>query len=1458
MSSGNAAPSCARGGGTVANLVGNLGWYKTDDGLLKKSFFVYTVNVPITAAEAGTLGASYQAFKGTTSISALEYQQDQSRVPLANNAAVYEDDMDISPGPPLNLNGGIFTNSNLLVSGVNTPNSIQLYQISSPDSCFYFPENSKIKVGGNVVSGWSGSTTPTNPVGVHLFETKATLGGSGGRTQAMLSRAQTISPTNQSATGNNSLQVLYNNAAYTARLSMLVAARRGQNPPDEDVEPVAADDPFSVRNKPDTQNRKQALEEHFKQTLRKVPFAEVGPTAPTNNPTLGFGLPWEGGASPIQGTDDDLRPPDAWSIPNPADTNIQLTTNQLEATDPSEKLEKEQRLGDRVVAGNNLPALRWDAGDGKLVSKPQDIQGATWTGSSTQRTRSPQVTKLADVGATDRSGFWEGEAARVPVNPLDGNGGLRVITGAGVYERINSFLPPPTWQDPLTGVTKGTIPADRYDDPTTNVIEAYPVVWPDTMPMSPLGPGSQVYDNNPDGGGGLGWKTWPGAPLPMVPLPPGGLTPTGLVPAIGSAIDPNTPQYAKGDLRMRATVVYHYDHNRTAAGTFNETPLACISSYYDPSTASTARNLVGLPNVSGDPDPSLGVRGTQVGSNNGVVYEATNIVNARPAAALTPVDGLFTGGTSLEEQANLVFPDGRFVNPLLRDALEAADPTDRTLAQTAAIDSTNCALQIMAGAAPTPGAIPDGAIKEVAFLNGREIKAIDRDDWTTPTVNEAFTLSSPLATNGSAEPAKLTGDYNQPLEEREPLEIRATQIDLNQLRSTTIGAGEYLLPNSGIIYASRDDALPDRSARIPGAGGTSIDKARSESVSPTDSLLDPTRKPNGILLVNGRQLARNPGRGANPSVFDVVREKGLTLASNLPVYIQGNFNVHTQEEFNQTLDWASFYDRKDLNPNFACRQNDPRVPGCTTGDDWRPANVLSDAVTLLSANYRFGFRNEGDFDLRNNAGAAAVLPRQQQGFYSNNFVTNGLSSGAFSATGGIAPTVPDLVDTSYTNNNGLRSSYFNNFVTPVQRRGQFAEYVMEVCTKLPVSACGDGDWFVAPATGGKATVGQNITDVANPYPAGTTAIRPAPELQRFPRRVAFERLGATLVRDINNNPTPLGVDGGDLVIRVTAANQARKTSTNSLWFATTAVSGGAAVTYGADDFPYVFNRSRIDSTGQLVPVLGASSSPPNTPQISITASQPLLIPVLQTQTVGPPGPDTNPPVGGQSVQQTGWIPPALPTTFNLIVGSNDTPSRALGNNVGDFNGGLQNLPRFLESWNTIASNIQGSFIQFNRSAYSTAPYLPILDPAAPKQTDPNTRLLSLFAPPQLSPPRPLIPLAPAAFPILNPPEAGYRTATGSIPGGSTNLGRIPFFTPPVRNWGYDVGLVSQSPDLFTQRFTTPPAKSTPDEFFREVPRNDPWVETLMCAELAPGAATSGPPAIPATNPNRPPVCPPNL
>ncbi|MEG4339335.1 hormogonium polysaccharide biosynthesis protein HpsA [Microcoleus sp. D3_18_C2] len=1398
---------CEQGGGTVATLAGDSGWYRID-GKLKKSFFVYTVNVPMTDTDAAT-NSAYQAFTGSSSISALEYQQDQALIPIPNNAVVYENDLDISPGPPLNLNGRIFTNSNLLVTGLNNPNSIKLYQVSSPDSCFYEQEGSKIVVAGNVVNGWSGNNTVKNAVDVHLFKQGSITGG---KNAFMLSKKLEIKAGTES-TSDSRLKVLYNDEAYTKRLSLLVEAQLG-DPASPNPE---ANDPLSVRQRPQTLDRKQALTEYFKQMLRKVPYAEV-PLG--GEATLNYGLPWStpAGTPPILGSRETLRPVDQWT--SLAGTQVTLTDGQLEATDPSKEPEEEQFLGDRVVVGNNLPAKRWDATKSQFTSKPEEIAG-NWNSidppdPNFPRTRSSQVTKIADAGATDRNGFWEQEAAKNPKNPLDGVGGLRVITGAGVYDRTNSFLPPPSWINPANG-NRVTGDTSTYDDPTTTTdTEQYRVVWPDSMPMSPLGPGSQVYDNVAGN-----WTTWLPAwssPTDISATLPSAVTSTTLLPGIVEQAT-TARKYAKGDLRMRATVVYHYKDSPPAKGELNDKPLACVSSYYDPSNASTARNIStgSLPDVSGQgalaPDiatraPGLGTRQTFIGSNNGITYGPPK---ARPGAAstLSATTGLLTGGqAALDMQANLVFPDGRFANKPLRDALVKAD-TDRNLADKAAIDSTNCAIQILDGSiVPAPTLIPNGAIQEVAFLNAREVKAIDRDDPAT-NVNEAFTLSSPTT---GLQKANLTGNYNQPLEERQPLEIRATQIDLDVLRRTKFGTDEYLLPNSGIIYATRDDALPDRSSR-PGLAAGGIDESSSATVSPTDSLLDPTRKPNGILLVNGKELGRFPGSSA--TVADVVMEKGLTLASNLPVYIKNEFNLHSGEEFTQAVgDWSAFYDRAaaNLNKNFACRPNDPRLGGkCTTADTWRPANILADAVTLLSKNYRFGFRNEGDFDLRNNAGAAAVMPRKQQGFYSNNFVTNGLSSGAFKATSGnlVNTGGTAVTDANYANNsNPVNSSYFNNFVTPVQRRGTFPEYLMEVCNKIPVSACTDSDWYVNPL-GTPKRADTTITGADFIPGAGTTATPPAPELQRFPRRVAFKRDSSQKLTS-TSAPVPLGINGTGT--SATVSDTTYQNTANSLWFGTTAAANPTTVTYGSQNYPFVFNQARKDGSGADLPQLATNDK-----------WQPLLMPVLQIQTVTAApaaASSTGLPEGTGIVRGTGWITTAVNTTFNMVVGSNDTPSRSLGN-VGDFNGGLQNLPRFLESWNSgaVSTNIQGSFIQFGRSAYSTAPYIPILDPLASQQIASATKLRSLFD----SPPNPPSPAPPAITYTGGVPRALYRTDAGA--------GSLPFFTPPARNWGYDLGLLSQPPDLFTRKFTTPPTKRTPDEYFQEVPRDDEWVQTLLCAFL---------------------------
>ncbi|CBN57281.1 MULTISPECIES: hormogonium polysaccharide biosynthesis protein HpsA [Kamptonema] len=1419
---------CAAALGTSASLVGDSGWYQSD-GKLKKSFYVYTVTVPITAQQTVANGSippdQFETYKGTKGFSALEYQQDRARIPLLNNAVVYEDDLEISPGPAFRINGGMLTNSNLLVTSTNN-NTVDVFLISGQNSCYYKQENSKIFVGGNLVNG-SASGNPTGTSTVHLFKQLPDAPIQAGAEAV-------ITSTNQSVT-NSPTDVLYNNNAYARRISALVNAQMTANPDTAGppVVPNTTNDPTSVQKAvAGGKDRAQALQTYFESLTRKVPFAEVSLTGETIPGTV------------IEGTGDTLRPIQAWSLPTDvnADTTIAqaigptgLTINvdRLRAQNPNptggSKPKTEDFMGDRIIAGNNLP-LKWWNGTKFVGGKTaQEVAGGTWSDDGSQRTRTSQKQILAAVGISDRGDYWEKAAAQKPENPLSAIGGLRVITGAGVYERKNSFLPPPL----LDATTGGVKP---YDDPATAANEAYTVVWPDSMPMSPAA-GSQVFKNDSTGAPIVTTTNWETLPATL----PAPVTPT---------IDPSTPKYAKGDLRMRATAVYHYAQDYYDQPDFDsdvylkksQAPIACISSYYDPTNSTTARNADPLDDVSGwaqptylpPAAPSTRNAGDSY-TNNGIVYTAPPITDRPATAAIPGGNGLLVGTPSeLYDQANMVFPDGRFVNEQLRTAL-MKDETDRNLAEQAAIDSTLCAFGILGTAgftAVTPSTtfIPNGAIKEVALLNAREIKAVDRDDPATTTVDETFTLNPPGTTFNS-------GNYDLALEERMPLEIRVTQIDLNVLRNTTIPLAsgikgpdpEYLLPNSGIIYASRDDAAPDRSDRTADASNTTvipygIDAVQSGIVSRTDSILDPTRRPHGIMLINGRYLARNAGAtGQNATaptdISDVVKEKGLTLVSNLPVYVQGNFNEHSQQEFNTALTqpaWGNFYDRAlPLNPNFACRPGDPRLPNCTTGDTWRAATVLADSVTVLSPNFRPGFRNEGDFDLRNNAGAAvtgydsdgdgtiagaetaitAKAARLLNGFYNNNFVTNGLSSGAtFNINGNVAPP-----DSDYANNSGNAqdSSYFNNFVTPVQRRGAFPEYVMEMCLKLPVSACGPNDWQInATGTPVKASdvIGQprNVVDSGSgttAIPAGTTTPADVPlqqRLQHYPRRVAFRRNPANnqLLFDGSTPPLPIpiGILSGN--IEAFGVNSNANTTQTVVPDPATNNNGLRFKTTTSTTLPSTVATYTATATDRLF----YENAPTGT-------MQPLLAPVLQIHVSQTGDPGNSGPL--TTTNNTRWLSRAQNTTFNLVVGAGDIPSRPNG----DSNGGMQNLTRFLENWNpdgpggnipsTTDTNILGSFIQLSRSAYSTAPYTAVLNPTA---TSP-----SIFGYP-----------------------GNYKIQNAQ--------GKVPTFVAPNRLWGYDVGLLSQSPDLFTQLFTTPTTQTNSDEFFREVGRNDPWVQTLLCAK----------------------------
>jgi hypothetical protein len=1430
MDNASAGNTC--GAGTSASLVGSGGWYKTSDGNIKRSFFVFALTVPITTPQRGS--TNEKPYSGNKAFTALEFQEDIARIPLTNNAVVYDDDLEITPGAGIRLNGRIMTNGNLMIGQGSNP--VEFYQVSSTESCFYSEENGKITVGGNVVLGSADSTrTSLNPVKVHLFE----------------SGAKPSTPSfarNNGSVSNPAVETSYNSTAYAERINYL-------------VQKTTAPPPLVQKKVSEGVDRNKALQDYFKERTRRVPFKEVPDGTRANA--------LRGAVPPGPRSSNDMRPLTASWI-YPADltsgaslNNLALQKDQPPAKDPEKRNpDKEEELGDRILVGNGLPAKWWDPESGRFIDfydqQPQSVDGTgnntKWTGSDdTYRTRMTQVVTLSDLGDTTRDGFWERKAAEQPEQSLDAVGGLRVVTGAGVYSRKYSFLPEPSSSiSPIA------------DDPSTLEKEPqFTVVLPDSMPM--------WQDTDDDG---------------KPELPP-----------FGAAVIPPTSDRI-GDLVMRATAVYHYryqsyDDPPPNTGPY-QTPLACVSSYYDPTTKQTAKNRQGLPDISlRDPNlrtpfraltaPTPVPPGAAGLSNNGVSYrppsktagtisgigsyDSTTGRFAAPPAAADPANRIVPLGARLSYQANLIFPNGRFVNEPLRQALIKVSTRQRlNLAEQAAIDSTICALEIADKSigSPTDSRIPHGAIYETAFLDARQVKAIDE----TPIV---------------------TADYNLPIEERQPLEIRATVLNLDLLRRkpqvgtlnrvpSPVPAPEYLLPDSGIIYATRDDALPDLSDKGDVGGTAEVKMAARKINSPVDFRLDPTRRPNGIMLINGNELAR----GGNANLWKK-EEKGLILASNLPVYVkadQKGFNLHQTprgaivEEFREKLatraNWDETYfytGRRNRETQFACRANQPGL-NCTPGDLWRPATVIADAVTLLSKDFRFGFRNEGDYDLRKNvenlnnnlvlkeketddneggydlngsttiettplslnernfgldlngdgdatdpvvtlakgeSAITATLARRINGFFDNNYLT---SANWFNPTTGFPK---DFEPSSLYPTGQQGSSYVNNFVTPIQRRTgttRFPEYVMEICPKRLVSQCKPEDWVVYVNGLPKRTTESGITDIlgqrvnllkgtAAKAGSGTTVDLPTRLVdQLYPRRVAFKRKDDnTIIRDANGAAVPLGITTGGTVAEFEFPRVPRKMP-NALWFKTSSNATDPTRDGTFDPDEPLFYQTPLETRA--------------------TTQQPLLVPVLQLQSPEAPN---RPPLASANLDEAyknNWMQaPLTPrTTFNLLIAAGDSPTRPkdfLGAPVPEFNGGMPNFPTLLEAWKTApggteaVSQISGSFIQIKRSAYATAPYLSLLTTSAP------------------------------GGPFRYPQK--YQNQTSG--------GKSPYYYASKRDWGFDVALLPQLPDLFSQLITTPSA-GEPNKFYREVSQDDPWVKTLLCAAAPSGgvyniyAVTNGP------------------
>lgn len=240
---------------------------------------------------------------------------------------------------------------------------------------------------------------------------------------------------------------------------------------------------------------------------------------------------------------------------------------------------------------------------------------------------------------------------------------------------------------------------------------------------------------------------------------------------------------------------------------------------------------------------------------------------------------------------------------------------------------------------------------------------------------------------------------------RQGMNVRVLELDIGKLTSDTpfdSGSVAWIPEESGIFYAAREDAvredtivrprkatatwtickvfenLIDNAQNCPmvltptqanqlGTYDPPLNEDNLISPKPVDMYPDPDRRPNGFRLLNGYNLNRTDDNQA----------AGMSFVTDNPAYIYGNFNLHQNkalpvdptvadpaanliEEFvgaGQLLgaDFAAladegdaedlFYGRKDLDDRFA--------RGDT--DTWRSVEIFSDAITILSDNFRDGW-----------------------------------------------------------------------------------------------------------------------------------------------------------------------------------------------------------------------------------------------------------------------------------------------------------------------------------------------------------------------------------------------------------------------------------------------------------------------------------------------------------------------
>lgn len=313
------------------------------------------------------------------------------------------------------------------------------------------------------------------------------------------------------------------------------------------------------------------------------------------------------------------------------------------------------------------------------------------------------------------------------------------------------------------------------------------------------------------------------------------------------------------------------------------------------------------------------------------------------------------------------------------------------------------ALTGLGAMAAVPGAI-DGSDWALPIVTtddgGSPLDALNKDAPVAPATTPPQVLpdDAPFRINlpggGGADVAFLDKAF---YDGRENLNVRALDIDIKTLTNTLNVADYWIsadIPNAeGIVYAFREDTVREDEVVRPSASdwatcsnlaalttpvaGTPptiadcqmdvygphdppLDADNSISPKPVDYYVDPDHRANGFRLRNGADFKR-PGTAPELNA-------GMTLVTDNPVYIQGNFNLHSTD--GAITGYIEEFDEELTPPaGVAVGYGDDFYTGRTTNnvddfanlavDHWRPVEILTDAITILSDSFRDGAVEDG-------------------------------------------------------------------------------------------------------------------------------------------------------------------------------------------------------------------------------------------------------------------------------------------------------------------------------------------------------------------------------------------------------------------------------------------------------------------------------------------------------------------